>query len=106
MAVVGGFPRGAELDEAVSSAHRSWCASHAGLLAAIGEHDRTEAWAAAGARDEVAYLVRELDVERNTARDWVRAARYLARFPEWAESLADAVVSGDYIAQLAALREL
>src|SRR5579862_2671434 len=84
-----------ELHDAITAGHRQFCASHASLLADIGEHDRVEAWRRMGSRSEEDYLVRYHQLHWGTAKDCVRNARVLARHPELATAYAAGEMSAD-----------
>ncbi len=86
-----------ELADLIDALHRALCSSHHDLLAAVGEHDRIEAWRGAGARSEEDYLTRELGVAYRTARDWVRAARVLTTEPALRANFACGTVSWDKV---------
>ncbi len=97
-----------ELHDAITAGHRQFCASHASLLADIGEHDRVEAWRRMGSRSEEDYLVRYHQLHWGTAKDWVRNARVLARHPELATAYAAGEMSADKLnaaCRLAAARD-
>ena len=86
-----------ELADLIDALHRALCSSHHDLLAAVGEHDRIEAWRDTGARSEEDYLTRELRVAYRTARDWVRAARVLTTEPALRANFACGTVSWDKV---------
>lgn len=63
------------------------------LLVLVGELDWRGAWAATGALSCAAWLVGACDVEMSTARNQVRVARAMRRYPALDQAMADGDVS-------------
>src|SRR5258708_1711270 len=88
---------------AVGDAYKDFCAGFHGLLRAIAEHERAEAFKVLGVRSEDDWLRRVFDVEWRTARDWARQARLIGAHPEVGEQFATGEVSVDKLRSMAEL---
>jgi uncharacterized protein DUF222 len=90
------------LGSAVGDAYKGLCASLCSLLAAVAEHDRTEAYKVSGLKAESEWLKRTFDLEWRTVHDWTRQARLIAANPEIGERLAAGELSIDALRTMAA----